>query len=115
MAAFELRCDYAERAGPRAMKEPWLERYRKEAVTTLAEAEAAAKSLIGGYNDTLRPGETARKLVSVRLLSDEEVEQIEMAGGHVQSLDPKPIREAWDDGEDEDDDDLFADEDEDDF
>ena len=46
-------------------------RTKQMTVTTHAQAKEWAESIIGRYNDTMRPGDTARELVSVEFLPDQ--------------------------------------------
>ena len=47
--------------------EPWVEDYDRRDIKTLEDANAYATAIVQRFNETLRPGERARKVVRVQI------------------------------------------------
>ncbi len=65
---FQLCVGYADTENP-----TWIEMFDDHSVKTQEEAEAFCRKTVAWFNDTLRPGEKARRYVSVNLIGESEV------------------------------------------
>ena len=73
---FNLKVSHLEiRPEGDRLDEPWIEDYNRSEIKTEKEAREYGLRLIDRFNDTLRPGERARKLLDVTFEDNDAVAQ----------------------------------------